>query len=542
MPATNAAPRLYVTRYNATTPLQAYKTTVRLIGEAIRNGSQYQPIREYAAGIATTAGPKDYLGQVRALYDDFTKNRWRYVKEPGEIVPLSGRAIFQQVLGAFAPQGQRGFGDCDCATAALGSAFAAIGLPVEIVTTAPPGAEKLFTHVLPRVNVPRIGWIAADAVAFPQHGLGYFPPSARVAHWDLNGHLNRTEGRFLVPLALGDDDNETKKTKRGENMERTQYPDYGLSNYGLAGADGAEPLDYAVYGLKEFGAYSPIMGLYSNEQDALLFEVGDDEADAITGNGTRLVRSKMLEISPVDYRHFLATGAPRARAVALGDDGTIYQWQQAEGMGAGFFKRLFKRIGKGVKKFAGKIKGFAKKLVKMLPGGKYLVKIYDKIHKVAMKLIAPLTKFVGKYAAKLAPIAALIPGYGTAVAAALYSAGKIANIMRDSGIVTDPKTGKPKFTSGQQAHAFRLKLHAAAKEAHQTGLVQKQMAAAAARRGRPTGRTSPPIIRPTAAAAPVSPAYRAFLPVATVPAAYASRVMQPGTRAHTAFLRGLGAL
>ena len=541
--ARNNAPSLFVTRYSVTTPIEAYRKTVSLLGEAIRNGSQYQPIREYAAGIATTAGPKDYLGQVRNLFRDFTRNRWRYVREPGEIVPLSGRAIFSQVLGAFKTNGQRGFGDCDCATAALGSAFAAIGLPVEIVTTAPPGSPKLFTHVFPRVHVPSVGWLAADAVAYPQHGLGFFPPSARAGFWDLHGRLITTKGSFSTPLALGDDADTTETKKRGYNMQ-SNFPDYGLGNFGLAGTD--EPLDFAVHGLREFGAYSPVMGLYSNDDDRLMMEFGEDEVDAVAADGTRLVRSKMLEMSPIDYAQFIATGAPRQGAVALGDDGTVYSWQQYDGLGWGFFKRLFKKVGKGLRRIGGKIKGIAKKLVRMLPGGKYLLKIYGKIRKVAMKLIAPLTKFIGKYAAKLAPIAALIPGYGTAVAAALYTAGKIANVMQKFGVTTDGKTGAPKFKSGKHAHEFQQALHAEAQAAQQGGLVQKQMAAAAARRAaQSSGRTQAPqqpqIIRP-AAPAPVTQAWRAIQPVATISRSYASRILRPGTPAHTDFLRGLGAL
>ena len=55
--------------------------TIRLIGRAIRAGSQYLPIRNLAAAWATEAPPKDYLGQANCIYRRFLQ-RWRYVKDP----------------------------------------------------------------------------------------------------------------------------------------------------------------------------------------------------------------------------------------------------------------------------------------------------------------------------------------------------------------------------------------------------------------------------------------------------------------------------
>jgi hypothetical protein len=514
-------PSLRVSRYPVSSPLEAYKTTIKLIGQGIRDGSTFFPLRQYAAGLATTAGPKDYFGQVGAIFDDFTKNKWRYVKEPGEIVATSGRAIWQNILGAAARTGQRGHGDCDDATAALGALFSAIGLPVQIVTSAPVGAKTLFTHVYPRVHIPRVGWIAADAVGYPTQPLGWQPPALRRAIWDLDGKLIAVCPNSPAMQGLAGTD-ETEK-KKGANMP-TEYPDYGLDRFGLAGTDAAEPLEFAGnYAPSEFGAYSPVWGLHNIYDDTVLAEVDDDDTDAMSYDGSPLVRTRILEMDPRDYAMFQATGSPRMGAVALADDGTVYQWTQ-EGLGRGFFKKLFKRIKGAVKKVAKKVSGIAKKIIKKLPGGKYLLKIYGKIRAVAMKLVKPLMKFVGKYAKKLAPIAALIPGYGPAIAAALYTAGKIATVMQATGVMTDKKTGRPKFKSPQHLVAFKKTLEKEAEKAKRTGLVSKQIAAAKKRRATPRQ-----IIQ---TAAPI---------VARVPRPWARRIMQPGTAAHAAYLRGLGA-
>jgi len=241
------------------------------------------------------------------------------------------------------------------------------------------------------------------------------------------------------------------------------FPDYGLDRFGLAGTDREAPDDWAVSGLREFGAYSPVLGLL--DDPGLLLEVDDSDTDAVF-QGVDLVRTRMLELAPEDFRHIALYGRPRIGSVALGDDGQVYQYTEPPGLGWGFFKKLFKRVKKAVKGVVHKIAGAAKKLIKKLPGGKYLLKLYGKVHKIAMKLVRPLTKFVGKYAAKLAPVAALIPGYGPAIAAGLYTAGRIAKIMSATGVVTDKK-GKPVFKSAKHAATFKAHLEHAAKQEHE---------------------------------------------------------------------------
>ncbi|NIR14795.1 MAG: hypothetical protein GWN86_12955, partial [Desulfobacterales bacterium] len=85
-------------------------------------------------------------------------------------------------------------------------------------------------------------------------------------------------------------------------------------------------------------------------------------------------------MDPKELAYVYQTGAPRLGAVALADDGDIYQWTESPGYG-GFFKKLFKKAKKAVKKVVKKVKKgvrkvvkgvgkAAKKLIKKLPGGK----------------------------------------------------------------------------------------------------------------------------------------------------------------------------
>ena len=516
---------LKVQTFHSTRPGESLRKTIELIGEAIHSGSVYPPIRNHAAGLASEAAPKDYLGQVKRIYDDFVK-RWRYVKDPlvSETVTTTGNAILGLTLGANAKPGQRGFGDCDDATTALGSLLASIGMPVRIKTIAGPKARdnQLFTHVYPQVHIPKIGWVSVDAVGHPTHGFGWTPPAKREATWSTTGdflgatgsyppHLLRTllsmKKKTAPPRFHGLGSSQEVIDKMYPNQRNEQFPDYGLDRYGLAGtlSDGSELADWSKYGLLGFGAYASSMGIIDGDQVGYLMEYDDDDNE-----GQGLVRTRMLEMAPEDIAIVRTYGKPRLGCVALGDDGAVYQWQESPELG-GFFKKIFKKvrkkIRKGVKKVYKKVRSKARSLIKKLPGGKYLLKLHDKIHKVAMKLTRPLRKLVGKFAKKLAPIAALIPGYGPAIAAGLYTAGRIAKIMDKFDIRTDKK-GRPKFKSGAQAKAFKKSLAKAARAEK----ARRRKAAASKKKRRS----------------------------ATVAARRSPRLLKAGTAAHKAALRGMG--
>lgn len=474
--------RMTVHRIETSSTPESLRKTVQLIGQAVKSGSEYVPLRQYAAAKASEAGPRDFLGQVEKIYDDFTRNRWRYVYDPlgVEMLATTGPVIYDTILGFGQQPPARGFGDCDDATVALSALMQSIGLPTRTVTISKPGSRKLFDHVFPQVRVPQHGWISIDAVGYPKHSMGWVAPHGRFAIWDIDGNLRGFGGDYpdfikrdfkaMASATLGSLDEEVSMSFAGCGPD--MFRDYGLENFGLAGVDNEEPEDWSKYGLLSFGAYvdQPVPIL---DYDRIGLVMEYDEGDTVGFHGDQpLVRTKMLEMDPVDVAHVYRTGRPRLGAVALSDDGDIYQWTEVQGMG-GFFKKLFKKAKKAVKKVARKavkgVTGAAKKLIKKLPGGKYLIKVYDKVKKVAMKIAKPLMKFIGPIAKKIAPIAALVPGYGPAIAAVLYKAGKFDKLLKKYGVLTDRK-GRPKFKSGAQAKKLRKAL-------------KREMEAAKAKRG-----------------------------------------------------------
>jgi hypothetical protein len=173
--------------------------TIRLIGQAIQDGTTYPPIRHLAATAATEAPPKDYYGQIAALYNGITRRWWRYVYDPkqSEFVFLDGKRLFELALHSGGKDGKKGYGDCDDITAAAGALLRSIGMDTMIATLSPPFSPYIFTHVFLFTKPPKSKrWVAFDPVVYPKHGLGFVTPWERIAFWDLNGHLISKAGTF----------------------------------------------------------------------------------------------------------------------------------------------------------------------------------------------------------------------------------------------------------------------------------------------------------------------------------------------------------
>jgi hypothetical protein len=447
------------------------RATLGIIGKAIVDGSRYLPIRNRAAALATLAPPKDYMGQLRAIFGDFIR-RWRYVKDPygRELVETSPQAVFHLVMGGRSQDPGVGFGkgasDCDGAAVAMGAQLASIGFPVRVATIAPQGmpAGPMMSHVFVQAQVPGRGWVTVDPVVHPKRGLGYTPPHSRLAVWDLRGQLMDQSGNAR---GLGEMIEIEEDTMNLGNVE--DWQDYsGLGDYA---DDGEELLDFRTYGVKDFGIYADTMGMLGGM--GIGAEVDVDERG--------LAWTPMIELAPYDYRYMQRVGRPYHGMLGLSDlcDPMVYDEN------LGFFKKIFRRVRK-------RVRSIGKKLLKKIPGGKFLMKLGKKVWGVAKKFVRPLVKLVGKVAPKLAPIAALIPGYGSAIAAGLYTAGKVANLMRKYDVaVTGGGGGTPakvKFKSGKLAKRFQKALKKAAKkEKRRMKDVKKRMRSRISR-GRPPAR------------------------------------------------------
>lgn len=185
---------------------RAIPVTIKIIGQAIKEAQLFPPLRNHAAALATMAAPKDYLGQLKALFDDVTSH-WRYVRDPiaADTLTISGPQIMKYTLGFNGGIGRGyGAGDCDDIAIGLGSMAAAIGFPVRIVTSSDDG--KNWNHVFVQAHIPGGGWFTLDPVLWPQEPIGSTVQAARLGYWNLEGDrigLSGPASKPAEPIVYG---------------------------------------------------------------------------------------------------------------------------------------------------------------------------------------------------------------------------------------------------------------------------------------------------------------------------------------------------
>jgi nucleoid-associated protein YgaU len=155
--------------------------------------------REWAARLAAQAGPRDYRGQLEAMYNGILE-RWRYVMEPGEWIAGTPRTLLGNVLGVsyrgvrdptsmvdrerpVTPQ-TRGWGDCDDVASLVASGALSLGMhPMFRVAK-----KGDVAHVSCIVKTPDNQMISVDPVGHPTYPFGWAMPGDTVSLFTLSGN------------------------------------------------------------------------------------------------------------------------------------------------------------------------------------------------------------------------------------------------------------------------------------------------------------------------------------------------------------------
>lgn len=130
------------------------QSTLKHIQALIRVGAKDFYVRQKAIDILLEKAiqPKDYLGEIKALFEWVQRNV-RYTKDPFRVEVLHSASRLLELRA----------GDCDDMTILLGSMLEAIGHPVRLVITGPdPLRPKLFSHIYLEV-FHKGRWIPLDA-------------------------------------------------------------------------------------------------------------------------------------------------------------------------------------------------------------------------------------------------------------------------------------------------------------------------------------------------------------------------------------------
>lgn len=444
-----------------------------MIAQGIRDGARDLRIRHLAGRATSIAPPKNYLKQIESIYHAITRDWWHYVYDtPGiEVITIDPQRIYSVTLN-YGRTGRGGYGDCDDITTASGALLRSINMQVMIATTAHPGSPHIFDHVFLMAKPPNSKkWTVFDPVLYPHQPYGAMAKYQRLALWDINGRLIKKVGPFpphfdevmgmhgfgLAGMSAHN------AGQRGDIMRPNYHDFYDYSdNMGFAGDDihesmlrnEAELPDFSRHGITGFGIYCGQMGaLRGDEVPNVMAEY--DHTDVVDGTG--YVRTKHFEMDPHDYARTIVRGAPPPGALALADDGEVYQYQMSPDGISGIFKKLIRRVKKRVKKVKAKIKGGLKKFVRKIGKTKF-IRFGKKILKTGMKIVRPIIAKLGPIADKIAPVAMLIPGVGPAISSALTITGKVYQIGKMFGVKWDKKTNRPLFTSKDQAKRYATAL------------------------------------------------------------------------------------
>lgn len=138
--------------------------TLKYIKALIRAGAKDFYVRQKAIDIllAKNVQPKDYLGEIKALFE-WVQHNIRYTKDPFRVEMLHSASRMLQLRA----------GDCDDITILLGAMLESIGHPVRLVLTGPdPNRPRLFTHIYLEVNY-KGRWISLDATM--PYPMGWTP-------------------------------------------------------------------------------------------------------------------------------------------------------------------------------------------------------------------------------------------------------------------------------------------------------------------------------------------------------------------------------
>lgn len=168
-----------------------YRGTLRTIGhvgELIRRGAKDFLVRRTAVAILRQCAvrPKDYLGEIKALFEWVQRNV-RYTRDIFRVEVLhSARRMLELRAG-----------DCDDMTILLGALLEAVGHPVRLVVTGhDPQRQDLFSHIYPEV-LHQGRWIPLDATM--PHPMGWAPmaPVKKTFGIDRRPEMAASDSEFL---------------------------------------------------------------------------------------------------------------------------------------------------------------------------------------------------------------------------------------------------------------------------------------------------------------------------------------------------------
>lgn len=130
------------------------RETLKLMARLAKSGKVSPPVYMKARELVAHLAPKDWRGQVEAVYT-FVRDHVRYVADPDGMEGLQTADVTLALLA----------GDCDDKVTLLAALLTSIGHPVQICAVKV-GDEKDFSHVAARTLMGN-GWIWLETTEGP---------------------------------------------------------------------------------------------------------------------------------------------------------------------------------------------------------------------------------------------------------------------------------------------------------------------------------------------------------------------------------------
>lgn len=141
----------------------------------------------------------------------------------------------------------------------------------------------------------------------------------------------------------------------------------------------------------------------------------------------------MLEFAPMDYQMIKNNGGiPLVGMEAISDLGDLYEYVPVPTLD-GRLRRAFKRLRKRVRRRFVKIGRGIKRAIKKTRFGRAIIRLGKKIVTVSKRIIKKIAPIVGKWCTRLAPLAAMIPGFGPAISGVMLAVGTAATLIHKYG-------------------------------------------------------------------------------------------------------------
>lgn len=180
--------------------------TIQKMQEMISTGKRNFQVREMIGQVIAHCPQKDYTCYATAWFN-YCRDKIKYVFDPNgvELVEAPQRILKSKIA------------DCDSICVLLNSGFESMGFPTRLVTgKADSQRPDEYSHVWAQVNVPKRGWVTADATM--SHDFGWAPPpSIPITIW--NGSNDPSEDHEGDKMAgLADFQDETLLDPMGQDQ------------------------------------------------------------------------------------------------------------------------------------------------------------------------------------------------------------------------------------------------------------------------------------------------------------------------------------